>query len=696
MNQVDQATATLTSEQSQPENAPGVHIQDPVSQPTTGFVSPTSRLSRILALPAIGALLTAGLLSLTFMPIPTAGLAYGPEDGWCSVLSYAHQHSLQFGRDIVHPYGPLGFLIAPLFAPQAAAMRMAVDVTLSFAVAAGVCLLAWRFHFRWRLLVLAVFTFVTSNINYASQDLLISIGLLSWGLLCVLESSTYLTTYTVVLVLLAVFSGLAKISCLFVSGLTLGSVAVDLWMRKKRCQALGTVAGFLLGMLVVWTIAGQALSNFGVFLTRGLAVSAGYEQTMALKPPGAVLVGGLLVAGLSAALMVVRCVGAMEWRDRTVRWRSLFRLTWLVSILFLTWKHGFLRADSHHNAFFLRFTAVAGLLIPVLPSKEQQSRAWSFGLALTGCVASFVTLQTALDPQYLHLEAPFRRAIFNTQALVDPAAYGRQMQHVMSQEKRIMDLPAFRRIIGSASADVFGNYQSYAVLNGLDYRPRPVFQSYTAYTPPLMELNRRFYSSTRAPDYVLFKVGSIDGRFPPLEDALVLRDLLINADLSETEGRFLLLKTRSSQPAKLSLLCEGVVLAGERIDFSGFGQTNIWLQIDVRQTLLGRLRQFAYQPADVRLRIRGEPFGEQEKEFCAPAPMLAAGFVASPLLTDNQQVISFYKGRLPARPASYAVDFDPAILRLWRAEIHFRAFRIENPLGSRSSAPGQTLQASES
>ncbi len=51
--------------------------------------------------------------------------------------------------------------------------------------------------------------------------------------------------------------------------------------------------------------------------------------------------------------------------------------------------------------------------------------------------------------------------------------------------------------------------------NGLRYRPRPIIQSYSAYTPSLQELNRKHFLGKRAPSYLVISAKSIDGRNPP-------------------------------------------------------------------------------------------------------------------------------------------------------------------------------------
>src|SRR5207247_1623157 len=189
----------------------------------------------------------------------------------------------------------------------------------------------------------------------------------------------------------------------------------------------------------------------------------------------------------------------------------------------------------------------------------------------------------------------------NLGALLQPAEYQRDMLEKYEAARQATELPKIREIIAHASVDVFGQDQCYAVFNGLNYHPRPVFQSYMAYNSPLMALNEQFYLSKAAPEYVLFGLNSIDRKFPPLVDARVLRHLLLNYQSIAAEGLFLLLKSNSSSPARLILLREGIARTGEHISLPDSGETDIWMEIDVQPTVLGRLRQLVYKSPKMRL-----------------------------------------------------------------------------------------------
>src|SRR5204863_1407419 len=95
------------------------------------------------------------------------------------------------------------------YLPQASGLRMVFDVLLGVLVSAGICLVAWRLTRWWRCLLISVFVYLAANID-PRADLLIYIGLLCWGLLCLVASGRGLALCGLCFTILAVFSILVK------------------------------------------------------------------------------------------------------------------------------------------------------------------------------------------------------------------------------------------------------------------------------------------------------------------------------------------------------------------------------------------------------------------------------------------------------------------------------------------------------
>ena len=646
---------------------------------------PISHILSSIYHPQARPLLAAALLLLTFVTIPPAPCELDMDPSLSAVLNYAHQHQLQYGSDVVYTYGPWGFLIFFLFFPHAESARMAVDVGLCFTVAAGLCLVAWRLRPLWRWLLLGVFTWVAANID-ARADLVINTGLLCWGLLCFVESGPPLVRDASIFTALAVFSGLAKVSFLFTGGASVLILACDLLARGNRRLALGIVAGFGAGLLFGWTLSGQNLLHFGAFLVNAFAVVQGYNQALGWEGTEMVRRSEFGLLPLVVAIVTIRTLSAFERGDKHShsRWRRGLLLAWATFLSFTAWKHGSVRVDAFHVVSFLGFATVLPLALEVIPCERPAARLWAQGLGVACCLLSLVALHSLFFPSCLKsLYQPIRAFGYHARCLLRPAEYWRSMTEIIEARRREAQLPRLRRIIGRASADVFGQRQVYAVFNDLDYRPRPVFQSYAACNARLMRLNEQFYLSKAAPQYVLFQLVALDFKFPPLEDAWVLRDLLINYQPVAAEGLFLLFKAKSSEPPRLRLLRQGVVGPGKPIDLREYGEADLWLEIDLSPTVTGRLRQLLYRPPTVRLAAWREPARNLLVRHRAPASMLAAGFLASPLLLRNEDVLNLYDSNGSVRPGAYSIELLPGEEHFWQGAIHFRIYKIENQVGRR-------------
>ena len=623
--------------------------------------------------------LAAVLLMLSFVTFPTPPPDNDVDSSLSGVLNYAHNQGIQFGPDLVFTYGPLGFLMFFYFSPHAAGLHMAADVVLCLTVATGLCLVAWRLRPLWRWPLLILFFWIAPNVP-TRADLAIDIGLLCWGLLCFLEPGRRLLVYVLMFTALATFSALAKVSFLFVATASVGLIGCDLALRGHWRLAAGLVGGFGTGFALGWLGSGQALAHLGTFLAHGLAVARAYNGALGWEGLELLQTTGLVLAPAVLAMILLRTLLAFESDEKRRAARRLVLLAWLSLLTFTVWKHGYVRMGR--EMFFLGFIVVLAMVLQALPYAGRVAQRWARGLALGICGLSLITMQEFCFPSWPgSLKEPFRAFGRNLVWLLNPAEYKKQMGEAFEAKRREAQLPRCRELIGRASVDVFGQGQAYALHNDLNYRPRPVFQSYVACSRPLMQLNEQFYHSPAAPGYVLFRLYALDRKFPSLEDAPVLRTLLANYKPLTTEGPFILLKRVSAGAPVVSLAREGTVRPGQAIDLREFADTDLWLEISLEPTLLGRLRQMLYRPPTVRLAAWSEPGGKLLVRNRAPAPMLSAGFLASPLLLNNEDVLNLYADRAIKRPGACSVELLPGEQRYWQDAVRYRIYRIKSRLG---------------
>ena len=83
-------------------------------------------------------------LTLALLPLPQVNRDYWADHSLRFILDHAHQNGLQFGSQIVNTYGPLGFLVFPLYSPYAPDSRLLAEFALAFFTALGLWLLCSR------------------------------------------------------------------------------------------------------------------------------------------------------------------------------------------------------------------------------------------------------------------------------------------------------------------------------------------------------------------------------------------------------------------------------------------------------------------------------------------------------------------------------------------------------------------------
>jgi hypothetical protein len=117
---------------------------------------------------------------------------------------------------------------------------------------------------------------------------------------------------------------------------------------------------------------------------------------------------------------------------------------------------------------------------------------------------------------------------------------------------------------------------------------------------------------------------------------------------------------------------------------ANFGETDIWMEIDLQPTALGRLRQLVYKSPKIRLAVWSGAAKAPLARSGAPSPMLAAGFLISPLLVHTQDLLNYYGGKT-VRPKACSIELDPGSEHFWRRQVRFRIYRVEKQAALKQS-----------
>ncbi len=602
---------------------------------------------------------------LGLMKFPNAPAA-DLDPSWRMVLGFAQQHGLQFGTELVFNYGPLGYLLPATNMGALYAHHVAWQLAANGVIALSIYALGRRFS-GWRLgLYYAYFLFF--GVGYV--DVVHMIAILLFGLALLREGVVSRPWLAALLSAGLGLLSVVKFTNLMLAGfIVLCVVGFHAWRHRWRDAAVVGVAA-VVGFLGSWVAWGQHLGNLPAYLINSLAISSGYVEGMGLDGPTSILLlalGALAAIGLYLALTLVRPVDAP---------RALAAALIAAAASFLNWKHGFVRADGHVLAHFFicLFFAVSA---PVLLQDEGPFRRTKGALlALAGllslagiALSSPVTVTDAATSLNYRLKDSVRQLIHLPQ-------FAEQSRTEYKAASELYVLPAAQSLVGQGSVDVLGNEQAYALFNHLTYRPRPVIQSFSTFNERLQRLNGDFIASARAPEFFLQKVQTIDHRLPSLDDSLLTRYLYHHYTYLLDDHDFLVWRRNAPDAAldRQTPLSSATLKFGERLVMPSLGDTPIWCELDLRPSLLGRLRDFVYKPPTPMLAVAD---GSSVVNSYRIVPGMArAGFLVYPHFTGNYGIKAFERGGPGPRITAFSVELDPALRRYFQSDIHVRFFTL--------------------
>ena len=445
-----------------------------------------------------------------FVP-PAAGL----DPGWREALVQATDQGLGFGTDIIFTFGPyhqiytnaIGDNLFPFMIGRLIYGLAWGAVTISFA-SLSTSASGW---------LLAAFIALSGNLSndstfYALQLAFLLIAATSddkqreWPLIAIIYTGVVISIF-------------CKLSFAVSAGPIIFCTAFLLARESIHTlkQGLLAVAVAIGTPLAIWSASGQSFMGILQYLFgSNISIVLGYSSTMSSDDPTAAWqILAFWIGTISVAALLQRAAYSR------LKNRSHAILVTFIS-LFLFWttsKAGMVRHDGQHASIAgLSLACFAALImaytIKTKPGKTQ---------LLSAAVALFL-LGLGISSQYLAIRSQLngwpKRELKNTYLFANilPSSKARQRLHELRQDEFHnikKDAEDLSLIPKASSTDSIPWDITDIPANGLRYRPRPIIQSYSAYTEGLQELNRKHFLSKRAPSYLVMNAQSIDLRNPP-------------------------------------------------------------------------------------------------------------------------------------------------------------------------------------
>jgi hypothetical protein len=187
------------------------------------------------------------------------------------------------------------------------------------------------------------------------------------------------------------------------------------------------------------------------------------------------------------------------------------------------------------------------------------------------------------------------------------------------------------------TTDIYSFDQSALLASSNSWSPRPVIQSYAAYTPRLAALNKAHLQGDKAPDNILFRIEPIDGRLPALEDGLSWPTIVTNYSLIEMRNDFAVLRKRADRPKEIPIKSLGTEThhLGEEVFLPKVTEP-LFAEIEISPTLLGRIASLLFKTDQLRIFIH---LTDGIRDYRLVANMAKTTFLLSPLIENTSDFI---------------------------------------------------------
>jgi hypothetical protein len=444
--------------------------------------------------------------------------------------------------------------------------------------------------------------------------------------------------------LFAALLSLVKATFLFAS-FTAFLIAGVYLLAKKMPGRLARAAGLYgLALAAGYLLCGQDVREAAGYVAAHFAVGLPYPEGMRFPVFSLIGVDKQTVVTQMALLVIFAVMSVFFLIHSRNRAKTLAKglLCWM--FFMLVWKHGLTRHPHEIVHWALATLPVMGCLAgdpgaPLFAKWREQAR-WRWAredpsLALGAAV--FVTslllivLASGISPVPNFTGK-------NIHAFVAPrsrAGYESELARLRGQHA----LPSMRAIIGKGCVDALGQNQHRVFHNDFRYTPRPMFQSYSAYSEKLIQANHAFLKSKQAPEFMILDMETIDNRLPLQSDSLAWLEVA-NAYEWVCDENNASLWRRRADGGNHRLHLDGMTGGTARLmEFASLPKGPAWLRLNLRLSPFGEAQKLlGWSPIffiDVKMQ------NGSLRSFRLIRDAARAGFVISPLVMTRGEFRRF-------------------------------------------------------
>ncbi len=638
------------------------------------------RSFRSIVLMKLPSLFLATFVTITllavFVPLNPDMPHYGLDYSWVFATNEAVARHLRFGKEFIFTVGPYASIYTRSFHPATDHLMLlgSLLVGMSYITSATYLARGCPPHI---VVFLALFcaTFPSRDALLLSYPFILGVCALKFVNSEDIQQRTNLSWQHILWIVMA-FSALGllpliKGSLLFPAGVTTVILGFFLLHRLPLWQTIPVVFIAPASTVFFWMLAGQSVSDIPAFLHGTMLLISGYTDAMSLPifidwRPKAIGYG-LLFAYIAVVAAVVWSIFSSTQLNLRSKWLMSFLCVTFLSVAF---KHGYVRTGNERSAFdtlfmctlmicflyadrllvgslVLVFALVVVIYIRQDPQLITEVRQ-AFGVGTTSNetgrlreVLRFISKRLLVSCARITFESTWNTYSAAGKGLRSRLTEGSLQVRFLSalaDIRRAYPVPALQ-----GTADIYTVEQSVLLASGNQWKPRPIVQSFVAYTPALARMNEQHLRGSNAPDWVLLDLVTIDDHLPSLDDGLSWPALLENYTFVSFDGQFVLLgrnrviKTESNW----DVIYKETRQTGETVALPET-EKPLFAEIDLTPTLLGKALIALYKPPELSIALNLRNGGT--KSYRAISNMMVTGFIVSPLVSNTSEFASLAVG----------------------------------------------------
>lgn len=533
----------------------------------------------------------------------------GLDGSWVLALNWAVKSGLRWGSDIVFTYGPYYFLAekGPMFFLSGASflLQNLLILLLNFIVTfilSKELFGIFQKGVSYKILAgIGLFILISSGSNSLLDKIMVSVILIITEILFKKIGNRF---WSIICMVLAAFliaiSSLAITRYLFTGLIFYLLFIIISGIRRRFFDIILFSGSLLVSLLVLWMIAGQKPGEIPNYLLNGYLISTGYSEAMSTFVVDIANSHGYF-------MLIILSITALAGIFLLLKRKTYFVIPLFLigPVLFLAYKEGIVRNDEgHYLAFYLQLWILFVYLIILINYFQIKNPYLHLGLFFT-----FATAVSVLHPQIL--------PVANYDKILNRLGENKEQILITNRghiKWKYNDFPeSFAKTIGDQSVDVFPWDISLLYGYKLNWKPRPVFQSYQAYTSILDGFNERFYQQQDAPEYVIYSFKDLDGLYPLYYEPKTLRALLDNYRIVDKNPSYLLLSKQNDQElTNVTHINGGNTNFNQDISIPYYPFNNLYINLDIKMSPIGRLVDLFYKspPLFIEIFVKGsdEPF----------------------------------------------------------------------------------------